>query len=250
MNLGYFTEDAYDRLLNDVEINRDKYVGDEDWLDSYFGRGIDYSRISSVEVNKFKPTCSGSKNDEDKNNEDLTNAIAIHEAFKLTPLQATNKYMWSYLCHADKDCREYIKKRWEGSNIKQRYFVSNDGDGLYYFNALSRLWWGAHITYDANNKANPYALTKILFFNQMVCKDFLGTLNKANYSRMKGVLLALRDFIDKLGPREGVNKYFRDCNKILNHQAAVTVFDFLDSDEIYQLTLDTLNKVREQNKKG
>lgn len=53
MLLGYFTEEAYERLLNDVEANRDKYAGDEEWLDAYFGRGVVYSGLSSVEVGKL-----------------------------------------------------------------------------------------------------------------------------------------------------------------------------------------------------
>ena len=49
------------------------------------------------------------------------------------------------------------------------------------------------MTYDENSK-DHYELTKILFDNQMVGKDFLGTFNGKNYNRMKGVLLALKDF--------------------------------------------------------
>lgn len=243
MLLGYFTEDAYERLLSDVELNRDKYLHDEDWLENYFGRGTVYSGLSSVEVNKFSPFCSGSKSNADKNNEDLINAINIHEAFKLTPLQASNKYMWAYLCHVDKDCRKYIQQRWEGGNIEQRYFVPGEGDGLYFFNALSRLWWCAHLTYDQNNK-DHYALTKILFENQMLGKDLLDTLNRANFIRMKGILLALKEFREELGDREGMNQYFRECKKILNHSAAINMFDFLDSDEIRAITYDTLVNVR------
>ena len=249
MQLGFFTEEAYERLLDAVEDNKDKYESEDEWLASFFGRGAEYYGLSTVEVSKFIPYYSDLKSDEDIRNEDLANARKIYEAFKLTPLQATNKYMWSYLCHADKECRRYIQHRWAGSDIKQRYFVPGEGDGLYFFNALSRLWWWAHITYDPNNNANHYALTEVLFSNQMVGKDFLGTLNKANYSRMKGVLLALKDFKETLAPREGINQYFRSCNKILNQKAAISMFDYLDYEDIYQLTYSTLEKVRSDTKK-
>lgn len=243
MLLGYFTEEAYERLLNDVNENSEKYAGDEDWLENYFGRGITFSGLSSVEVNKFSPFCSGSKSNAAKNEEDLTNAIKIYEAFKLTPLQASNKYMWAYLCHVDKDCRKYIQQRWEGGNIEQRYFVPGEGDGLYFFNALSRLWWCAHLTYDKDNR-DHYALTKILFENQMLGKDLLDTLNRANFIRMKGILLAMKDFKEVLGEREGMNQYFRECKKILNHTAAINMFDFLDSEDIRKITFETLVNVR------
>lgn len=245
MLLGYFTEDAYEKLLNDVDLNREKYMGDEEWLDSYFGRGVVCSQLSSVEVGRFVPYYSNESDDDTHYKEDCVNAINIYEAFKITPLQATNKYMWTYLCHMDKDYRQYIQKRWRGSKIEQRYFVTAEGEGLYYFNALSRLWWGAHLTYDHDSK-DHYALTKILFSNQMVFRDFFGTLNRNNINRAKGVLLALKEFKEILEPREGINQYFRMCNKILNQMAAVRKFDFLSDEEIKKITYDILIKLRKE----
>lgn len=250
MLLGYFTEDAYERLLNDVEENKDKYSSEDEWLDNYFGRGVVYYGLSSVEVSKFTPYYSGSKNDDIIRDEDLNNAIRIHEAYKITPLQATNKYMWAYLCHTDKDCRKYIQKRWEGGKPEERFFVPSEGMGLYFFNALSRLWWWAHLTYDPDNTRDHYALTKILFANQMLGKDLLDTLNRTNFVRMKGILLALQEFKEMLGPREGMNQYFRDCKKILNHYAAINMFDFLGYEDIKAITLETLINVRNENSKN
>lgn len=241
MLLGYFTEDAYDRLLSDIDNNAINYLGDDDWLPKYFGRGVTYFGLSTKEVADFTPYCSGDGKEFDN---DLINAINIHEAFKITPLQASNKYMWAYLCHCVPKFRKYIQARWKGSPEK-RYFVPNGQDGLYYFNALSRLWWCAHLTHDPYSK-DHYALTRILFENQMVGKDFLGTFNGKNYNRMKGVLLALKEFKDIVGHREGIDKYFRECNKILNQNAAITMFDFLSIEDIRKITLDTLIKVREK----
>ena len=242
MLLGFFTEEAYDRLLGAVEENKDKYQEADNWIPSYFGPGVEWHRLSSQQVNKFTPYYSDSK---DKSKDDATNAIMLYEAFKITPLQATNKYMWAYMCHVDPDCRRYVQSRWPDAKIDQRYFVPGGGDGLYYFNALSRLWWCAHLTVDPSNR-DPYHLTRILFENQMVAKDFLGTLNKANFVRTKGVLLALQDFKNEIGQREGLDKYFRLCNRILNQMAAVNKFDFLDCEDIRKITFDTLMKVRDQ----
>ena len=62
-------------------------------------------------------------------------------------------------------------------------------------------------------------------------------------------ILALKEFKDMVGPKEGIQKYFRECNKILNQNAAITMFDFLTIDEIKNLALSTLIKVREELKK-
>lgn len=240
MLLGFFTEEAYDRLLGAVDENKDKYLEPNNWVASYFGPGVEWYGTSSQQVNKFTPYCPDVK---DKSESDITNAIKLYEAFKITPLQATNKYMWAYTCHVDPNCRKYVQYRWPDSKIEQRYFVPSGGDGLYYFNALSRLWWCVHLTYDEHS-ADHYELTKILFDNQMVGKDFLGTFNGKNYNRMKGVLLALRDFKETVNPNEGIQKYFRECNKYLNHQAAINIFDYLEYEDIRKMTFEALVNAR------
>lgn len=247
MLLGFFTEEAYDRLLSDFDKNKEKYAGTDNWVEQYFGKGVEWHGISSQQVNQFKPYYSGTK---DRSKDDLTNAILLYEAFRITPLQAANRYMWSYMCHMDKDCREYMRYRWGNSeNLDQKYFVpGNGGMGLYYHNGLSRLWWWAHLTYDHDSK-DPYVLTKILFENQMLGKDILDTLNRNNFNRIKGILLAIQDFKEIIDSREAVSSYFRDCKKELNHYAAISVFDFLDYEDIRKITLETLVRVRNQAKK-
>ena len=37
MLLKYFTEEAYDKLIHDIEANAEKYSYGEEWLDEYFG---------------------------------------------------------------------------------------------------------------------------------------------------------------------------------------------------------------------
>lgn len=245
MYLGFFTEDAYDRLLDAVEENKDKYLEPDNWVSTYFAKGVEWCGISSQEVNKFDPWLSGSK---DKSEDDCINAIRLHEAFKITPLQATNKYMWAYMCHVDDDCRKYMRCRWSDSKPEQRYFVPGEGMGLYYFNGLSRLWWWAHLTYDPDSK-DHYTLTRILFENQMLGKDILDTLNRTNFKRMKGILLAIQEFKGMVDPNDGITDYFRECKKELNHYAAISIFDYLDFEDIKKITLETLIKVRDQAKK-
>ncbi|MBD5086419.1 MAG: hypothetical protein HDT32_03565 [Clostridiales bacterium] len=240
MLLGFFTEDAYDRLLSSVDENREKYLLTDNWVPTCFNKGVEWYGISSQQVNKFSPYYSMAK---DKSEDDFVNARNLYEAFKITPLQATNKYMWAYMCHMDEECRKYMRYRWSDSSPEQRYFVPGDGMmGLYYFNGLSRLWWWAHLTYDPNCK-DPYHLTNILFENQMLGKDLLDTLNRANFKRMKGILLAIQDFREIIGPKKGINDYFRKCKKELNHYAAISSFDYLDSEDIRDITLKKLIEV-------
>lgn len=252
MYLGYFTEEAYDRLLNDINQNLDKYKSEEDWIKQYFG-SEDYYKISkSVNVMSFSPYyVPGTKTDEQKSQEDLYNVRLLYEAYKsLTPLQASNKYLWTYLCHANPEYRKYIVDRWltdaRENTIRTRFFVKTPRD-LLNDNALARLWWYGYLTYDESN-ANPYALTEILLTNQTICTDVIDTLNRMNFQRIKGLLLAIKDFKNLVGEKEGITDYVRSCNKYLNRYAAVTIMELLDSDEIQKLAFEYMKKQRDIKK--
>ena len=254
MLLSYFTEEAYERLLHDIEANASKYAGEDEWLSEYFGHSTDYFKQSkSVDVARFNPYyLPGPKADAQKTQEDLINTRALYDAFKgLTPLQASNKYMWTYLCHAVPEYSAYIRDRWmtdaRANTIKTRYFVTGSSS-LLNDNALSRLWWYGHLTYD-ENAHDKYALTKILFTNQTICTDVMDTLNRMNFNRIKGVLLSIRDFKELLDDNEGITEYFRECKKYLNHYAAVTTLDFLEVEEIQKLAFDYMVKLRDQKQK-
>ncbi len=254
MLLRYFTEEAYDMLLHDISRNAENYSSGKEWLPTYFGSTNGYFKTSGVDVNVFNPYyTSGKKDDEQKSREDLINTRLIYDAFRsLTPLQATNKYMWTYLCHAEPAYRDYIRNRWmqeeRENTIKSRFFVTTAGS-LLNDNALSRLWWYGYLTYDKNS-SNHYALTEILFTNQTICTDVMDTFNRMNYDRMRGVLLAIRDFKEVLGDNEGITDYFRECKKYLNHYAAVTTLEFLDSDEIRDIAFNYMMKLRDEKIAG
>ena len=83
----------------------------------------------------------------------------------------------------------------------------------------------------------------------MLGKDILDTLNRTNFKRMKGILLAIQEFKGMVGPNEGITDYFRECKKEINHYAAISIFDYLDFEDIKRITLETLIKVRDQAKK-
>lgn len=248
-----FTEDAYYRLLHDIPKNSEYYYGDEDWLPKYFDGLDEYYEVSTVNVKKFTPIyTSGKKDDPQKSKEDLENTRLLYDAFKnLTPLQASNKYMWTYLCHAVPEYRAYIRDRWmqddRDNTIKNRFFVTTPSS-LLNDNALSRLWWYGHLTYDQKSN-NHYELTEVLFTNQTICTDVMDTLNRTNYNRMRGVLLAIKDFKDELSDNEGITDYFRECKKYLNHYAAVTILEFLESDEIRDIAFKYMMNLREEKKR-
>ena len=243
MLLSCFTEPAYEKILHSISENEEKYQTPSDWISEFFGEEEYFKTSKTVDVMYFKPHYEeGKKSDELKSEEDLINTRNMYDAFKkLTPLQASNKYMWTYLCHADLEYQKYIHNRWmtkeRDNTIKTRYFVTDKRDSLFE-NALARLWWYGYLTYD-ENRSNPYALTSILLMNQTICTDFIDTKNSMNPTRAKGVLAALQEYSENVG-KSGLTNKFRELNKHLNRIAAVTNFDFLKPEDITKICLDFL----------
>lgn len=96
---------------------------------------------SSIDVVKVELVLSEDKSVEQKNSDDLTNTKQLYSAWKdsLTPQQATNKYLWTYLSHHT--YYEYVVKRWMQkpviATIKTRFFM-NTNQGKF-DNAIARL---------------------------------------------------------------------------------------------------------------
>ena len=255
MWLSYFTENAYDKLFESIKDNLTNYLNDEDWLPGFFHDLSPYFKESkAVDVGDFIPSYEpngASKSDAQKADEDLVNIRLLYDSFKsLTPLQASNKYMWTYLCHANPRYRAYIKDRFFSKSeanedfiktVKTRVFVYQNSN-LRNDNALSRLWWYGYLTYDKSNKSDPYALTKILLTNQTIATDVFDTPNRSNPNRIKGVLWGIRDYIEEIGTSKGVADDFRKCKKYLNHYGAVTDLSFLTPEEMRDLTYNYLLK--------
>lgn len=61
MLLGYFTEEAYEKLLHEIPQNADNYSSNEDWLPTYFGSSDGYFKTSSVDVSMFVPSYTPGK---------------------------------------------------------------------------------------------------------------------------------------------------------------------------------------------
>lgn len=248
MRLQYLLEPAYDELTDGIEANRELYELDTDWIGEFFS-GKKYSKESSIELPKpdlyIKP---GVTSDEEKSQEDLTNVKILYDAFSgLEPLQATNKYLWTYLAHVT--YRKYVIHRWmpatTSATIRTRFFVTNTARSVF-DNAISRLWWYGYVSYDETNPKNPYHLTDILLMNQTICTDYVDTGYSQNRVIGKGVLMALKEFSTELGPREGITEYFRSFNKYFNRYGAVSSLDFLSSDDVYAIAVEYMEKLRSE----
>jgi hypothetical protein len=262
MKLSYFNEETYDELKNTIAQNIEKYLSGDDWLEEFFS-GRQYKSESTVDVEapnlydegqvRVSPT--------EKTQEDIANVKIIYgNMINLSPLQATNPYLWACMTHTA--YREYVLHRWfDGDRfdalsdekkirrIQLRFFATSNERSLN-DNAIARLWWYGRLSYDETNRqSNPFHLTEVLVGNTKFCTDFMLSHCCWNRTIGKGVLRAVKDFKSNLGPNEGISNYYRfGLKPYLNRYAAVTSLDFLTEEDIYELSLEHLNSVRRSRK--
>jgi len=102
---------------------------------------------------------------------DFENSKIIYEAYKtITPLQASDVRLWTYLAHTD--YYPYMCKRWPGVQNKtatdcskyilSHWFISSPAQSNFLRHGIAGLWWAAYLTYD-ETRTDPFELTKILY---------------------------------------------------------------------------------------
>lgn len=106
-----------------------------------------------------------------------------------------------------------------------------------FINYISRLWWIAHLLYDETNKNNPYELCEFFASRAML---FSSTNLVSNPEVAKGIIQC-HYVRSKMGKDDG-RYQFTEANKYLNYLGGVSIIDSYSRKEIYELTMDFLNK--------
>lgn len=233
MNLIYFTEEAYAYLKKSAKDNQDKYLSRTPWIEDYFASiGLNrYFKTSSIVVPDINLQCTG-HGEEAEIRDDLNNAKLLYEAFKITPAQAADPKMWSALCLIT--FRSYVTNRWQNAtSVHKRFIATNARPSLCFFNALSRLWWFAHLTYDEEEKSNPFHLTEVLFSARQIQTPLMASRMSMNKNIVKGILKALRRILgEKKEAGQVIDVFRRLCLTYLNHLGAYVDLDSLTAENI------------------
>lgn len=233
MKIRYLRDICFDDLFENIKNNYEKYKSDKIWIDEYFPDESFFIE-SNIEINEAKLFVDSKK--------DYNNAILLYEAIKnLTPYQATNSYLWTYLAH--ENYYQYMNSRWSITNeeinssditkIRERYFCQPTRRGLLR-NGISRLWWVTYLSYK-HEGPNHYEYTKILFSDE----DLLLGLMERDYAMCKNVVIGIMKYMseflinnDRLPDRDTRRKLFKYINMI----GATTLLELMSADEIYDIT--------------
>lgn len=236
MKLYYLSEQAFNDLYDHIESNRGKYTENKSWLKEYFGEN-QYLYESNIEYPDFELIDTG-----DKTNDDFENTVTVYRCLGkiLTPKQACNKYMWTYLAH--EKFWDYTRKRWpveKNSSIETRYFCGNSRISLT-LNSISRLWWYGYLTYDEEDCNQPFRLTKLLLSYTDLCQNIIQHEYVMNKTIALGILDGLYDYYEEGHSFD--EKQERSLIKYINRYGAVSSLDCFERAELRDMVYDFLKK--------
>ncbi len=249
MKVKYFVESAYNDLFDTVPQNIELYSDSNgDWVAKKF-KDKNYYKESRIDVS-LPPL--------DANNDDFMNVLAIHNAFKdkITPKQASNPYLWTYLAHCeywDYSFSRWAEEKMSEEKIKQRFFCGSETGSRIGFlrNSISRLWWFGYLSYQENS-SSPYKLTKLLLSNSDLCASILERNFSMNKEISIGILSAIQEINDDptmkdVGAVSNGDRYeWRALCKYINRYGGVALLDALSRDEIKELSYEFLMDYRKK----
>lgn len=259
MKVYFLKQKALDMLEKDIFDNVEKYQGTEQWAENYFiSKDIpNYYFDTEIEVPDYQLIIGGPETD-------FQNAKSVYEAFsqRINPVQASDLRLWAYLAHIqhwnymntrwkidvpdeedeeDDAVREESEEKKTGANkildrIGYRYFFKASKGKAFVRQGISRLFWSAYLTYDADND-NPYEYTEYFFSKQ----DIFTSITERSYARNKVlVLAALKEL--KAHPELGRTEIRLFLAK-LNQAGAIKVLDFLDKAQAEKLCTEVMTEV-------
>ena len=248
MIINFMKNEALDMLTADIPENVSRYNLKERWIDQYFEEKDygSYSFSTGIMVPDVSLTIGDSKTD-------FENAVKLYEAFKgqLNPVQASDLRLWSYLAHDT--YWEYMRNRWAidvasdededdvgkdkiVSRIGSRYFFKASKGKAFVRQGIARLYWSAYLTYDEDNKDNPYDITEYFLSKQ----DIFSVSTERSLARYKTLLVEALKVLKEHGDlkRADIRSYFLN----LNQAGGVIVFDSLSKKDAYELAKRTLDE--------
>ena len=183
----------------------------------------------------FQPQLSGRAED------DVDDAIRLHQFLKLSRLEASDPRLWAYLAHVN--FRSYMQKRWPVKGdvvslgaeevrasasklIISRWFTTGKARSLGR-HGLSRLWWATELTWapwerDSSGallrQADKYHYTRLLFTNQSLLQELLDRKIGWSGPVLVGMLHALAVEGVLQSGRKVWRPFFREANFMLGYR--------------------------------
>jgi len=229
-------------------------LDDEERLNVYlseekFTESLEYGLLNTtINLSDKVPDLVVSREREKVSANDAENAILIYEyLIGLSRVQAADSRLWTTLTHTT--FWSYCQGRWPSANTKNYvldhwFELKGKGLGALRRNAISRLWWAAHLTvapWEKNTNlevfksSDRYKYTKIMLSQQQTFQDILEREYGSNLNMRICILDSLDRFHKKVSNKDELTK-----------SVAVKLTLLLKSRKLDALSIDELLQVIDQ----
>ena len=216
-------------LYQNIDKNLDLYMG------AGFGGAIASDDTKEVQAVEFDPTAVEKMQPKSGGDTDAQNALVVHSSLEgMTPYLARDERIWAYLTHTH--FLPYVRKRWISEDSKdeekikaiQIHFFARGSRAFERGNALSSLWWWAHIA-SRYQDSELEKTAKALLTNTDLRDAIIG---RPSTSRSAKVFSAIMHSVMKRNtPEDGGlldRRVYREWLKKVNMHGGTRLLDGLD----------------------
>jgi hypothetical protein len=172
---------------------------------------------------------------------DAANARTLYQWLHLlSPVQASDSRIWSYLTHAVYS--DYTFQRWPidkssdvATRIRERYFVEGQGLASLVRNAVARLWWFGYLTYDEQATSDHFELTNVLVSLQDIQVAFLERAIGRSRKILKTALKVWKERLQRGAEMKGRGRAIQIWARLIRLHGAVALLDALPQRDLENL---------------
>lgn len=245
MQPRFMRKESIDSILVNFDECKPHYMsGDREWFERRLTRerGLRNSRFTFPD---FQLSCgAGEATEEEYSITDAENVRIIYEAMRDLPTAtAVDQRFWAGLCHTD--LWDYVQYRRRSAlltdkdlDVKSSFFFMRGVKRSAHIHCVSRLWWAGRLSYDEDNRENPYALTHLLTDRAFASRILL--LSSSNLTANRGIVLGILDAIKEQNDA-GVplrREHFVGATKYLNRMGAITILDYFSRSRVHSIIAD------------
>lgn len=229
-------------LKQNIEYDLPKYYEEKpDSLISDFDSGAFID--TGVECRPFHLICSGDERD------DFENVKKVYGQLKseISPSMASDERLWAGLTLSP-ECWEYVNARWgqngwSKSTILSHFYFQGAGRRAVMRNAISRLWWIGHLTYDESNRVDCWKYTKFVCSNQRFISDILERNMSNNKELTKTCIDACEDY-SAVNPQAKITSTnMREIQKYMSILGGTYLIDSMDKEVLKKKIANRICKI-------
>lgn len=184
----------------------------------------------------------------DKPEDDFENVKRVYGGLKnvFSDSIASEERLWVWFT-LDK-FRAYSNKRWKSekgwtaSGIEERLYFKEKGRRALTRNAMARLFWIGHLTYDEENP-DHYKYTEYVCKHQRFIVDFLERNISNSFSLIKPCIDAVEEFEKKHPDKKIDSNQMRELQKYINILGGIYILDCLEYQTLHDKIYSKIEKL-------